>query len=179
MSPEQYTTDFVPIAECSCAKCVEARFYRAGGRWVRWILRRDLKQVLEIEQLGFPEPWPLAEFLAAMKCAHTLGYVATSGRQESVDGFVIYEAHARCLRIVNLAVHPSCWRRGVASTLIGKLKAKLSPRKGRRRELRAVVVESNLEAQKFFKSQGFRCEAIHDAVFDGGQSGYEFSFEVE
>ena len=45
------------------------------GNDTRWLVRRDMDQVLEIERLSFPHPWSEEEFLAALRQGNCIGRV--------------------------------------------------------------------------------------------------------
>jgi ribosomal-protein-alanine N-acetyltransferase len=118
---------------------------------IRWQIRRDLPEVIEIENYCFPDPWQAEDFLRCLRLRHCIGMVAEI--KESVIGFMVYELHTGYLHLLRLAVHPKWQRRGIGSAMVAKLVGKLSTL--RRRELTVDVRESNLDALLFFRSQGF------------------------
>jgi len=133
---------------------------------VRWMIRSDMRQVREIEQLCFDFPWSEEAFIKMLR-QHCIGMVAEDGLD--VLGFMVYSLHTTRIELDNLAVHPSCWRRGIGRELIETLKGKLAPQ--RRREVVAVVDEHNLDGQLFLRSLDFRATGtIRD--------GYRFVFEA-
>ena len=68
-----------------------------------------------------------------------------------IIGFMIYELHKSRLRVLNFATTPDMRRQGVGSQMIRPLVDKQ-----RRSEIMIEVRETNLEAQFFFRNQGFR-----------------------
>ncbi len=118
---------------------------------VRWMIRRDMPSVLEIEQLAQRYPHTEDEFLKILKNRNSIGMSAEVG--DTVLGFVIYELFPNELRLIDLAVDPCCWRRGVGTAMIAKLKAKLGQQK--RQVLSIKVPEQQLNAQRFFSRHGF------------------------
>ena len=120
---------------------------------VRWMIRRDMERVLEIEQLAFQFPWREEDFTRCLRQRNCIGMVAESLQTDDVLGFMLYELHKTRLHLLNLAVHPYHWRRGVGKSLVGKLASKLHVQ--RRRSITCEVRESNLDAQLFFKAMGF------------------------
>src|SRR3989475_11299114 len=76
---------------------------------IRWMIRRDMPEVLQAEQLSFEFAWTEEDFLRCLRQRNCIGMVAEQG--EKVVGFMIYELHKSKLHILNFAVHPS-WRRG-------------------------------------------------------------------
>jgi len=144
--------------------------------FIRWLVRRDLEQVLEIEQLSFPYPWTEEEFIRVLRHKSVVGQCVEYEKQ--VVAYVIYELGNHCLEILNLAVHPSCWRRGFGSFLVDKLKSKLSKQK--RPLLVAEVWERNVAAQLFFRSHGLRTwYSLRDLPYRGGiDERYVFLYEI-
>src|SRR5271155_4886166 len=94
---------------------------------IRWMIRRDMPEVLQAEQESFEYSWTEEDFLRCLRQRNCIGMVAEQG--EKVVGFMIYELHKSKLHVLNFAVHPS-WRRcGVGAQMIGNLVAKLFFRK--------------------------------------------------
>lgn len=123
---------------------------------VRWMIRRDLLTVLEIERLSFEFPWTEDDYLSYLRQASCVAMVAEIG--ERVVGVMVYELQKVRLLVTNFAVHPDFRRQGVGSAMVRKLESKLSQQ--RRNEIVLDVRESNLGAQLFFKSQGFYCNEV-------------------
>lgn len=140
---------------------------------VRWLIRRDMPQVLVIERESFNDPWTLEEFLVSLRERNTIGQVAERG--EIVVGYVVYRLHRARIEILNLAVDPRERRRGVGTQLVGRLVQKLST--GRRRSLTAKVRERNVAAQLFLRSRGFRAVCVLHGAYDAGEDGYLMRFE--
>lgn len=141
---------------------------------VRWLIRRDLAQVVEIEQLCFPSPWSEKEFLEYLRNRSCIGYVVTpAGNDRQVLGFAIKQFAVDRAEITNLAVHPSCWRRGHGRRLVAHLQAEVE-----RRELLLVCVrETNVTAQVFFRACGFRLTHVErDFYADIDEERYCFEW---
>jgi ribosomal-protein-alanine N-acetyltransferase len=134
---------------------------------IRWMIRRDMDQVLAIEQSAFEFPWSEEEFVHCLRRRNCIGMVA-EGRaddgSERVLGFMIYELHKTRLHILNFAVSPEARHRGVGSQMIEKLIGKLSSQ--RRTRLSLEVRETNLNAQLFFKRAGFRATSVLRSFYD-------------
>jgi ribosomal-protein-alanine N-acetyltransferase len=122
---------------------------------IRWLIRRDMPEVLEIEGGSFEYPWSEEDFLACLRQRNCIGMVAEHNHR--IVGFMIYELHKARLRILNFAVAPEARRQGVGGQMVHRLVDKLSQQ--RRKEILLEVRETNLRAQMFFKKQGFR--AVH------------------
>src|SRR5277367_6823709 len=91
---------------------------------IRWMIRRDMPEVLQIEQESFDYSWTEEDFLRCLRQRNCIGMVAEQG--ERVVGFMIYELHKAKLHILNFAVHPGWRRQGVGAQMVGKLISKLS-----------------------------------------------------
>ena len=141
---------------------------------VRWLVRRDIPQVLEIEQLGFSRPWSKEEFLGVLRCRNCIGMSACHPTNGEVFGFVIYELFPKRIQILNLAVHPSIWRRGVGRSLVSMVKTKLAP--GKRERILTDVTECNVRGQLFWKGVGFQSIATLANYYCDDSAAYMFSY---
>jgi ribosomal-protein-alanine N-acetyltransferase len=140
---------------------------------IRWMIRRDMPEVLGIEHASYEYPWCEEEFLRVLRQRNCIGMVAEYG--ERVVGFMIYELHKTRLRLLNFAVAPEYRRTGVGRQMVEKLAGKLSSHRRTRIEL--SVRETNLPAQLFFRVQGFRAtEVVRDAYEDTGEDAYVMSY---
>src|SRR3982074_1611221 len=119
---------------------------------IRWMIRRDMPEVLQTEVESFEFSWTEEDFLRCLRQRNCIGMVAEQG--EKVVGFMIYELHKAKLHILNFAVHPSFRRHGVGAQMVAKLISKLSSH--RRTRITLEVRETNLAAQLFFRKQDFR-----------------------
>lgn len=123
---------------------------------IRWMIRRDMAEVLETESRSFEFPWTEEDFIRCLRQRNCIGMVAEY--DERVVGFMIYELHKSRLHILNFAVRPELRRRGVGSQMVSKLISKLSHQ--RRNQIQLEVRETNLEAQLFFRRMGFRAISV-------------------
>jgi ribosomal-protein-alanine N-acetyltransferase len=123
---------------------------------VRWMIRRDMREVLGVEQEAFEFPWSDEDFTRCLRQRNCIGMVAESG--ESVVAFMIYELHRSRLHVLNFAVARSHRRLGIGTRMMEKLIGKLTPE--RRNRLVLEVRETNLPAQLFFRSLGFRAISV-------------------
>ncbi|HUY89723.1 MAG TPA: ribosomal protein S18-alanine N-acetyltransferase [Pirellulales bacterium] len=120
------------------------------------MIRRDMSEVLDIEGSCFEFPWSEDDFIRCLRQRNCIGMVADCDDQ--VVGFMIYELHKTRLHILNFAVHAQHRRLGVGQRMVDKLAAKLSS--GRRSRILLEVRETNLDAQLFFRQQGFRAVSV-------------------
>src|SRR6516165_11547963 len=91
---------------------------------IRWMIRRDMPEVLAIEHASFEYPWCEEEFLRVLRQRNCIGMVAEHG--ERIVGFMIYELHKTKLQVLNFAVHGEFRRQGVGRQMVAKLAGKLS-----------------------------------------------------
>jgi [ribosomal protein S18]-alanine N-acetyltransferase len=136
---------------------------------IRWMIRRDMPEVLQTEQLSFEYPWTEEDFLRCLRQRNCIGMVAEQG--EKVVGFMIYELHKSKLHILNFAVHSSWRRMAVGQQMVAKLISKLSSH--RRTRITLEVRETNLPAQLFFRKQEFRAVRVLRAYYeDSGEDAF-------
>lgn len=136
---------------------------------IRWMIRRDMPEVLDIEQKSFEFAWSEEDFLRCLQQRNCIGMVAEHG--ERVVGFMIYELHKSRLQILNFAVSADVRRQGVGSQMVEKLVAKLSHQ--RRNQILLEVRETNLAAQLFFRDMGFRAvRVLRDFYEDTPEDAY-------
>lgn len=127
----------------------------------------DLKEVVEIESVSFPEPWSVAMFYHELILPFSHFYVMREDSQEkkkrkmiAYGGFwmVKQEAH-----ITNLAVHPDYRNRGFGSEFLRFLleKAKILGAKVATLEVRT----SNKVGQRLYEKWGFRKTKIKKGYY--------------
>jgi ribosomal-protein-alanine N-acetyltransferase len=142
---------------------------------IRWMIRRDMPEVLQTEQESFEFAWTEEDFLRCLRQRNCIGMVAEQG--EKVVGFMIYELHKAKLHILNFAVHPQYRRVGVGAQMVAKLISKLSSH--RRTRITLEVRETNLGAQLFFRSQGFRAVRVLRAFYeDSGEDAFLMQYKL-
>ena len=129
---------------------------------VRWLIRRDMHDVLIIERASFPDPWTEEDFLHCLRQRYCIGMVAE--RDGLIVGYMIYTLHDKRLELLNLAVLPDCRRQGVGRAMVDKLIDKLNQQ--RRRRISLKVIESNLPGQLFFRAMGFRARKVVHGWYD-------------
>ncbi len=123
---------------------------------IRWMVRRDMPEVLAIEKECFEFAWSEEEFLRCLRQRNCIGMVAEyEGR---VAGFMIYELPKTKIHLLNIATLPEYRRLGIGTQMIAKLIGKLGNQ--RRTRISLEVRETNLAAQLFLRSAGFRATEI-------------------
>jgi ribosomal-protein-alanine N-acetyltransferase len=131
---------------------------------LRWLIRRDMADVMLIETRCFPAEiaWSEDTFIECLRQRNCIGMVAEHG--ERIVGFMLYELHRTKLQILNFAVHPDFQRQDVGRQMVEKLVSKLSPH--RRVKIEFHVRERNVAAQLFFRRVGFRAVEVLRDYYD-------------
>ncbi len=151
---------------------------------IRWMLKKDMSEVLATEAESFEFPWLEEDFICCLRQRNCIGMVAiiTTGKngkdwlatkesEEHVVGFMIYELHKARIHVLNFVVAKAYRHCGVGSQMIAKLAAKLSTQ--RRSRIVLEVCETNLDAQLFFRENGFRAVSVlHDYYSDTSEDAY-------
>jgi ribosomal-protein-alanine N-acetyltransferase len=123
---------------------------------IRWMIRRDMPEILAIESQSFEFPWSEEDFINCLRQRNCIGMVAE--HDDHVVGFMIYELNKTRIQVLNFAVAESRRRRGVGTQMMAKLIGKLSSQ--RRSRILLEVRETNLPAQLFFRTSGFRAVSV-------------------
>jgi ribosomal-protein-alanine N-acetyltransferase len=123
---------------------------------IRWMVRKDLPEVIDIERKCFEYPWAEGDFIATLRQRNCIGMVAEY--QNRVAGFMVYEVPKNRIHLLNIAVSPEHQRSGFASQMIKKLTNKLITQG--RSKITVEIRETNLPALLCFKSVGFRATVI-------------------
>ncbi len=142
---------------------------------IRWMIRRDMSEVLEIEGQCFEFAWTEEDFLCCLRQRNCIGMIAE--RQERVVGFMVYELLKRQLHVLNFAVDPHVRKQGVGTQMVAKLVHKLAQQ--RRNEILLEVRERNLVAQLFFRSQHFEAYGVfHGYYEDTDEDAYAMRYQL-
>jgi [ribosomal protein S18]-alanine N-acetyltransferase len=141
---------------------------------IRWMIRRDFPIVLQIEAQSFPDPWMKHDFIEHLRQRDTIGMVAEIN--DKLVGYMVYELHRCRLQLINIAVDPAHRRAGIGRSMVEKLVSKLAWQ--RRSRIEAGVLETNLEAQLFFRACGLRVNRT-DVWHETDETFYLFNYRVE
>jgi ribosomal-protein-alanine N-acetyltransferase len=140
---------------------------------IRWMIRRDMAEVLAIEAESFEFPWLEEDFIRCLRQRNCIGMVAEY--DERVVGFMIYELNKTRIQVLNFATAAEYRRRGVGSQMVAKLIGKLSNQ--RRTRIALEVRETNLPAQLFFRAAGFRAVSVlRDYYEDTPEDAYAMQY---
>lgn len=142
---------------------------------IRWLIRRDMADVLRIENQSFEFPWTEEDFLSCLRQRNCIGMVAE--HEHEIVGFMVYEMHRSSLSILNFAVADEARRNQVGTQMAQKLIGKLSHL--RRTSITTLVRESNLSAQLFFRAMEFEAVAVLRGEYeDTDEDAYEMRYAI-
>ena len=143
---------------------------------IRWLIRRDLPEVLAIERESFEFPWTEDEFLSFMRQRNQIGMVAEADHK--IVGFKLYSLYTGHLVVETMAVASRARGQGVGRALVAKLADKLSQQ--RRTHLTARVREANLDAQLFLRATGWQAVGVDREPYDDTtEDAYRFEYWLE
>lgn len=121
---------------------------------VRWMIRRDMPKVLQIEATEAGDTaWTEDDFLQVLKKSNCIGMVAEDD-DEAVIGFVIYELHSRKVVVINIAAESE----DAFGVMIAKLKTKVDGT--RRTRLYIDSHDSKLHQHLLLKEAGLRAVSV-------------------
>lgn len=142
---------------------------------IRWMIRRDMPEVLQTERASFEYSWTEEDFLKCLRQRNCIGMVAE--QCEQVVGFMIYELHKTKLHVLNFAVHPEYRRLGIGQQMMHKLVGKLSSH--RRTRITLAVRETNLAAQLFFRSVSCKAVKVLRGYYeDSGEDAFLMQYRL-
>jgi ribosomal-protein-alanine N-acetyltransferase len=142
---------------------------------IRWMIRRDMPEVLEAERQSFEYAWTEEDFLRCLRQRNCIGMVAECN--DRIVGFMIYELHKTRLHVLNFAVHPQYRHQGVGSQMATKLIGKLTSH--RRSKVTLAVRERNLDAQLFFRQLGFKAtKVLRNYYEDSGEDAFQMEHRL-
>ena len=129
---------------------------------LRRLEQRDLDTVEEIERASYPTPWSRSMFAAELRKPSSIALGAYLEEGELV-GYAFVSRYVDAWHVMNVAVSPSYRRRGIASTLLGRLfeVTASDPRRGYTLEVRV----SNAEAIRLYERLGFESRGIRRGYY--------------
>ena len=132
---------------------------------VRRLTYADLAQVMAIERRAFPTPWSLAMFV--LELSKPAGVCLAALRGQRLVGYLVCSRYDTVWHIMNIAVDPGLWRRGVATRLLGELFDRVED-PGARYTLE--VRQSNRGAIDLYERFGFRSAGLRRRYYqDNGE----------
>ena len=129
---------------------------------IRPVHSKDFDELLQIEAQAFPKSQYDREelWLLSLKYPHTF-LVAVSNQ---IDGYIVFRPDGH---IISMAVRPHKRRVGIGTRLVQKVIVHCSGK-----SLRLEVRVSNVGAQRFYLSLGFRIKATIDGYYHDGENAF-------
>ncbi len=147
----------------------------------------DLPHILEIERLGFAQPWSLDSFKRELMLPFSRILVATpqapdmdprhSRSLELPAGFLCRWLIADECHVLNVAVHPTARREGVATALIGK-----AIDEARAKKARFVTLEvrrSNVAARSLYRKLRFEEQRLRMNYYGPGEDAIVMELPID
>lgn len=126
---------------------------------IRWMIRRDMPSVMEIENNSFlDDKFDEDEFLYYLKKRQVIGIVAESG--DHVIGHALYWLKAERVEIIKMAVHADWRRKHVGVAMMRKIIKDMFGTK--RVRVLFPVPAINVICNDFLRAMGFKCDGISD-----------------
>ena len=115
----------------------------------RRLVFADLPNVIAIERRAFPTPWSLAMFV--LELSKPEGICLAAQRDGQLVGYIICSRFDQVWHIMNVSVDPDLQRRGIATTLIDAVIARV----GGGAQITLEVRPTNVGAIALYKQFGF------------------------
>ena len=115
----------------------------------RRLVFADLPNVIAIERRAFPTPWSLAMFV--LELSKPEGICLAAQRDGQLVGYIICSRFDQVWHIMNVSVDPDLQRRGIATTLIEAVIARV----GGGAQITLEVRPTNVGAIALYKQFGF------------------------
>lgn len=142
---------------------------------IRWCIRRDIPEVIAIENATSQNPWTEDDFFRCLRERNTIAMIAE--RDGALVGFMVYTLNKKFLEIIRLSVHPGFQRARVGTAMINKLIGKLETL--RRPVIQTTLRETNLTAQIFLRAHGFKATRILRGHYhDTNEDAFKFSYTL-
>lgn len=136
----------------------------------------DLDEIIAIEQVSFPTPWPRHVFDMELKSPRS--YTRVSKMNGTVVGYIIaWNIHDE-VHILNLAVHPEHRRKGIGRALLIDCLRYFS-NKGIKTAILEVRVR-NQDAIRLYEKIGFRSIGLRSKYYsDTGEDALVMTLDME
>jgi ribosomal-protein-alanine N-acetyltransferase len=132
---------------------------------VRRLIYADLPHVIAIERRAFPTPWSLAMFV--LELSKPSGVCLAASIEGKLVGYLICSRYETVWHIMNVAVDPTHWRRGVATALLTELYGRVGDDEAR---FTLEVRRSNRVGIRLYERDGFRAAGLRRRYYqDNGE----------
>ncbi len=128
---------------------------------IRRLELRDLSAIDEIERSAYPTPWSRSMFAGELAKPSSICLGAFS--EEQLVGYLIVSRYVDAWHVMNVAVAPDWQRRGIATTLLGRLfeLTRDDDRRGYTLEVRV----SNVKAIALYEGLGFEARGVRRGYY--------------
>jgi ribosomal-protein-alanine N-acetyltransferase len=129
---------------------------------LRRLESRDLDVVEEIERASYPSPWSRSMFAAELRKPSSVA-IGAYLEDGVLVGYAFVSRYVDAWHVMNIAVAPDFRRRGIATTLLGRLfeVTAADPRRGYTLEVRV----SNADAIRLYEKLGFEARGIRRGYY--------------
>jgi len=142
---------------------------------MRWVIRKDMLEISEIENRNYDFPWDEKDFISVSRKRNNIGVVFE--KDFNIEGYMFYGLQRNKFEIFNLTVDFDYRRKGIGTKLIDYVKSKLNMRG--RHEINFKLRETNLDGQLFLQKQGFRSiTAIRNYYDDSQEDLYYMAYKL-
>jgi ribosomal-protein-alanine N-acetyltransferase len=132
---------------------------------IRRLTYSDLPQVIAIERRAFPTPWSLAMFV--LELSKPSGICLAAVQEGRLVGYLVCSRYDRVWHIMNIAIDPDRQRRGIATTLLHELFARVDDPSA---QFTLEVRASNRPAIELYERFGFRSAGMRRRYYqDNGE----------
>jgi len=124
----------------------------------------DLSEVMAIEKMSYPNPWPEPSFRGEMgNRPFSNAYVIVERSKRKIIGYVLFWKVEEEAQITNIAVHPDYRRRGIARYMLNDILRQIHDQGAN-----YVILEvrpSNLAARMLYNKLGFKVLGIRKKYY--------------
>lgn len=136
---------------------------------IRKFLLSDLPEVMEIEKVSFPQPWP-ETYLKKLYKERVQDFLVAEVSRKVVGYILGYVKPDKSGSIKTLAVAPDYRRQGIGKKLVNFIIQKL-----KKKGIKEIFLHTRIKnrvASSFYKKLGFRTIKIIKRYFQNGEDAY-------
>ena len=140
---------------------------------------RDLPRIMQIERLGFAQPWSLDSFMRELSLPFSRLIVASTGvaGDPEIAGFLCRWLVADECHILNIAVHPAMRRHGIGARLMNDAIAE-----SKRKKVQVMTLEvrrSNVAARGLYRKLQFEERRLRKNYYGAGEDAIVMELKLE
>ena len=140
---------------------------------------RDLPRIMQIERLGFAQPWSLDSFMRELSLPFSRIIVASAGivGEPEIAGFLCRWLVADECHILNIAVHPGMRRHGIGARLMTDAIAE-----SRQKKVQVMTLEvrrSNLAARGLYRKLRFEERRLRKNYYGAGEDAIVMELKLD